>query len=189
MMTIIQNKLQRKIMKKKEVVNKRKRLKLMKSNYIIRNNKRNQDMYTSRNNKTKIIQMCKNHNRKAIRREFLFLKTQQLKQMSKMKIINKDSKIKSQEVGVGIKMIILNRMQARGKSDMFKSREMPLKALNLIKMDFNKSERVVISNKNLNSLIVVGKIEVDTSSVVDMKVVVEVTMIIIVTTNKKIIGK
>ena len=72
---------------------------------------------------------------------------------------------------------------------MFKSREMPLKALNLIKMDFNKSERVVISNKNLNSLIVVGKIEVDTSSVVDMKVVVEVTMIIIVTTNKKIIGK
>lgn len=109
--------------------------------------------------------------------------------MSKMKIINKDSKIKSQEVGVGIKMIILNRMQARGKSDMFKSREMPLKAQNLIKMDFNKSERVVISNKNLNSLIVVGKIEVDTSSVVDMKVVVEVTMIIIVTTNKKIIGK
>ena len=109
--------------------------------------------------------------------------------MSKMKIINKDSKIKSQEVGVGIKMIILNRMQARGKTDMFKSRERPLKALNLIKMDFNKSERVVISNKNLNSLIVVGKIEVDTSSVVDMKVVVEVTMIIIVTTNKKIIGK
>jgi hypothetical protein len=106
-----------------------------------------------------------------------------------MKIINKDSKIKSQEVGVGIKMIILNRMQARGKSDMFKSREMPLKALNLIKMDFNKSERVAISNKNLNSLIVVGKIEVDTSSVVDMKVVLEVTMIIIVTTNKKIIGK
>lgn len=42
-------------MKKKEVLNKRKRLKLMKSNYIIRNNKRNQDMYTSRNNKTKII--------------------------------------------------------------------------------------------------------------------------------------
>ena len=42
-------------MKKKEVLNKRKRLKLMKSNYIIRNNKRNKDMYTSRNNKTKII--------------------------------------------------------------------------------------------------------------------------------------
>lgn len=128
--------------------------------------------------------MFKNRNRKDIRREFLFLKTQQLKQMQRMKIINKYSKIENQEVEVDIIMIILHKIQAKEKSDMFKSREILLKMPNLIKKDISRLQRVAINNRSLISLIVVGKIEVDTNTVVVMKVVVVVIMIIIVTTNK-----
>jgi hypothetical protein len=101
-----------------------------------------------------------------------------------MKIINKYSKIENQEVEVDIIMIILHKIQAKEKSDMFKSREILLKMPNLIKKDISRLQRVAINNRSLISLIVVGKIEVDTNTVVVMKVVVVVIMIIIVTTNK-----
>ena len=81
-------------------------------------------------------------------------------------------------------MIILHKIQAKEKSDMFKSREILLKMPNLIKKDISRLQRVAINNRSLISLIVVGKIEVDTNTVVVMKVVVVVIMIIIVTTNK-----
>ena len=116
--------------------------------------------------------------------------------MLRMKILNKDSKIKNQEVGAdikmklgkNIKMNIPNKIQAKGKSDMFKSRGMFLKLPNLIKMGISKPEKVVISNISLINLIVGGRIEVDSNTVVVMKVVVEVIMIIIATTSK-ILGK
>ena len=85
-------------------------------------------------------------------------------------------------------MIILNKILAKGKSDMFRSRRMPLKVPNLIKMNISRPRRVVISNRSLISPIVGGRIEVDTNTVVVMKVVVEVIMIIIATTSK-ILGK
>ena len=91
-------------------------------------------------------------------------------------------------------MIIIHKIQAKEKSDMFKSREILLKMPNLIKKDISRLQRVVINNRSLISLIVVDKIEVDTNNVVVMKVVVVVMkvvvvviMIIIVTTNKSMI--
>lgn len=144
--------------------------------------------------------MFKNHNKKAIKREFLFLKTQELKLKSRMKIINRDSKIKNQEEGAD--MIILITIQAKGKSDMFRNRKMSLK--NLIKTDISRPKRMLISNISLISKIVESKIEVDTNNEVATKEVVEVRKvageamkvaaeaitIIIVTLNKsKIIGK
>lgn len=144
--------------------------------------------------------MFKNHNKKAIKREFLFLKTQELKLKSRMKIINRDSKIKNQEEGAD--MIIRITIQAKGKSDMFRNKKMSLK--NLIKTDISKPKRVLISNISLISKIVWGKIEVDTNNEVAtkevmevrkvaelaMKVAAEAITIIIVTLNKsKIIGK
>ena len=144
--------------------------------------------------------MFKNHNKKAIKREFLFLKTQELKLKSRMKIINRDSKIKNQEEGAD--MIIRITIQAKGKSDMFRNKKMSLK--NLIKTGISKPKRVLISNISLISKIVRGKIEVDTNNEVAtkevmevrkvaelaMKVAAEAITIIIVTLNKsKIIGK
>jgi hypothetical protein len=144
--------------------------------------------------------MFKNHNKKAIKREFLFLKTQELKLKSRMKIINRDSKIKNQEEGAD--MIIRIIIQAKGKSDMFRNRKMSLK--NLIKTDISRPKRVLISNISLISKIVGSKIEVDknnevaTKEVMEvrkvaelaMKVAAEAITIIIVALNKnKIIGK
>ena len=144
--------------------------------------------------------MFKNHNKKAIKREFLFLKTQELKLKSRMKIINRDSKIKNQEEGVD--MIICITIKAKGKSDMFRNKKMSLK--NLIKTDISRPKRMLISNISLISKIVESKIEVDTNNEVATKEVVEVRKvageamkvaaeaitIIIVTLNKsKIIGK
>ena len=144
--------------------------------------------------------MFKNHNKKAIKREFLFLKTQELKLKSRMKIINRDSKIKNQEEGAD--MIICITIQAKGKSDMFRNKKMSLK--NLIKTDISRPKRMLISNISLISKIVRGKIEVDTNNEVAtkevmevrkvaelaMKVAAEAITIIIVTLNKsKIIGK
>ena len=144
--------------------------------------------------------MFKNHNKKAIKREFLFLKTQELKLKSRMKIINRDSKIKNQEEGAD--MIIRIKIQAKGKSDMFRNRKMSLK--NLIKTDISRPKRVLISNISLISKIVGSKIEVDTNNEVAtkevmevrkvaelaMKVAAEAITIIIVALNKsKIIGK
>jgi hypothetical protein len=144
--------------------------------------------------------MFKNHNKKAIKREFLFLKTQELKLKSRMKIINRDSKIKNQEEGAD--MIIRITIQAKGKSDMFRNRKMSLK--NLIKTDISRPKRVLISNISLISKIVGSKIEVDknnevaTKEVMEvrkvaelaMKVAAEAITIIIVALNKsKIIGK
>ena len=137
--------------------------------------------------------MFKNHNKKAIKREFLFLKTQELKLKSRMKIINRDSKIKNQEEGAD--MIIRITIQAKEKSDMFRNKKMSLK--NLIKTDISKPKRVLISNISLISKIVWGKIEVDTNNEVATKEVMEVRKVaaeaitkIIVTLNKsKIIGK
>ena len=144
--------------------------------------------------------MFKNHNKKAIKREFLFLKTQELKLKPRMKIINRDSKIKNQEEGAD--MIIRITIQAKGKSDMFRNRKMSLK--NLIKTDISRPKRVLISNISLISKIVGSKIEVDknnevaTKEVMEvrkvaelaMKVAAEAITIIIVALNKsKIIGK
>ena len=144
--------------------------------------------------------MFKNHNKKAIKREFLFLKTQELKLKPRMKIINRDSKIKNQEEGAD--MIIRIIIQAKGKSDMFRNRKMSLK--NLIKTDISRPKRVLISNISLISKIVGSKIEVDknnevaTKEVMEvrkvaelaMKVAAEAITIIIVALNKnKIIGK
>jgi hypothetical protein len=144
--------------------------------------------------------MFKNHNKKAIKREFLFLKTQELKLKSRMKIINRDNKIKNQEEGAD--MIIRIIIQAKGKSDMFRNRKMSLK--NLIKTDISRPKRVLISNISLISKIVGSKIEVDknnevaTKEVMEvrkvaelaMKVAAEAITIIIVALNKsKIIGK
>jgi hypothetical protein len=144
--------------------------------------------------------MFKNHNKKAIKREFLFLKTQKMKLKLRMKIINRDSKIKNQEEGAD--MIIRIIIQAKGKSDMFRNRKMSLK--NLIKTDISRPKRVLISNISLISKIVGSKIVVDTNNEVAtkevmevrkvaelaMKVAAEAITIIIVTLNKsKIIGK
>jgi len=162
--------------------------------------------------------MFKNNNRKAIRREFLFLKTQKLRSMLKLEIINKNTKIKNHEEEAEIKVNIINKIQVKEKLDMFRSRKMLLKVPNLIKMDISRLRRVVISPLNLINLIVGASIEVDnkivefmkgvvvvmkmvvvdTKVVVEvmnvvvevMKVVVEVIMIIIViTNNSKILGK
>ena len=137
--------------------------------------------------------MFKNHNKKAIKREFLFLKTQKMKLKLRMKIINRDSKIKNQEEGAD--MIIRIIIQAKGKSDMFRNRKMSLK--NLIKTDISRPKRVLISNISLISKIVGSKIVVDTNNEVATKEVMEVRKvaaeaitIIIETLNKsKIIGK
>ena len=59
-----------------------------------------------------------------------------------------------------------------------------LKVPNLIKIVISRPGRVVISNKSLISQIVRGRIEADTNTAVFMKVVVEVTMLKIVKTNK-----
>lgn len=134
--------------------------------------------------------MSKNHNRKTIRREFHFLKIQKLRLMMKMEIINRGSKLKSQEVGEDSKINILNKTQVKGKSDMFRSRKMHLKVPNLNKKDINSLKKVLINNKRLINLIVGVRIEVDNNNVVAMKVVVEAIKIVsVVIHNSKIIGK
>ena len=98
----------------------------------------------------------------------------------RMEIINRGSMLKKQEVGVDNKMNTLNKIQVKGKLDMFKSREMLLKVPNLIKKDINRSKRVLINNKNLINLIAGDKIEVDNNTVEAMKVVVEAMKVVVV---------
>ena len=100
--------------------------------------------------------------------------------MMRMEIINRGSMLKKQEVGVDNKMNTLNKIQVKGKLDMFKSREMLLKVPNLIKKDINRSKRVLINNKNLINLIAGDKIEVDNNTVEAMKVVVEAMKVVVV---------
>ena len=94
-------------------------------------------------------------------------------------ITNRGSMLKNQEVGVDNKMNTLNKIQVKGKLDMFRSREILLKVPNLIKKDFNKPEKVLINNKDLINLIVGDRIEVDNNTVVVMKVVVEVMKVVV----------
>ena len=87
--------------------------------------------------------------------------------------------LKNQEVGVDNKMITLNKIQVKGKLDMFRRREMILKIPNLIKKDINRPEKVQINNKDLINLIVGDRIEVDNNNVVVMKVVVVVMKVVV----------
>jgi hypothetical protein len=108
----------------------------------------------------------------------------------RMQIINRDSKLENQEEEEDNKINTLNKIQVKGKSDMFRSRKMLLKVPNQIKKKINRPERALINNKNLINLIGVHRIELHNNNVVSMKVVVEAIKIIIVTThNSKIIGK
>jgi len=127
--------------------------------------------------------MFKNNNRKAIRREFLFLKTQKLRSMLKLEIINKNTKIKNHEEEAEIKVNIINKIQVKEKLDMFRSRKMLLKVPNLIKMDISRLRRVVISPLNLINLIVGASIEVDNKIVEFMKGVVVVMKMVVVDTK------
>ncbi len=101
----------------------------------------------------------------------------------KMEIINKGSMLRKQGVGEDNKMKILNKIQVKGKSNMFRSRETPLKVTKLIKKNIIRLEKVVINKKSLINLIVGDRIEVDNNTEVVLKVVVEVIMIMFVAVN------
>lgn len=105
----------------------------------------------------------------------------------KMEIINKGSMLKKQGVGEDNKMKILNKIQVKGKSNMFRSREKPLKVTKLIKKNIIRLEKVVINKKSLINLIVGDRIEVDNNTEVVLKVVVEVIMIMFVAVNNTMI--